>query len=797
MTRTTTLALTLLLGAGTAGAFVYQRADGHPVHWTRDLVQFVIQAGGDPSIHDGSDLTAARLAFQAWELPESRLRFRERTDAATRARTDWASDDVHMVVWDTQNTTGFFDDASGLVAVTPLDFDPRTGELLDADIIVDARRGAATSTDPRDYDLQAILTHEVGHFLGLDHSAVASSTMDPRVDFGDTLARSLEHDDRAAVAALYPLGAATSQLSGAVTLEGSPLRGAHVVAEGETGEPAAATLTDAQGRFTLQGLPAGSYAIYAQPLDGAIGPAYFQPGSIPGQVDLDFGTTFYGRSGRSSPAAPERVSVAPGASLALGTIAALPPSGITLTGVSQELYTVGQRAGLTLFGRGLYAPDTLVVSAARPGEILVSRASFRTSGASAELDVSSAATTGLRSVRVFHSQSWACAVLTGGLEVRLPGPVATGISATVGAPGDTLELLGSELQGGARVFMGREVLVPTGGGERLTVTVPALPDGTYDVIIENPDGQTTALRNAFQIVGSTTPADEPRPAGGAAPAPGASSPSPDPASPPPTGGGGGGGGGCALRPQAPAAPPWSLAALAALLLGAKARRRVRPYTEAAMAEYSKARKTQQDRATETRERILKASIECLIERGYTGTTTTEVAKRAGVSRGAQMYHFATKRDLVISTVEYLFALRNEEFRAAVSALPQQDRYDAAIDLLWSMKSSETFYAWLEVQVASRTDSELAASVIELNQRLHGMIRANFEEMFPELASVPQFAAIPEFVFALLDGMALNQISAACDAERLAMVLQSLKLMGRLLTQFQSLGLGGLLPELEV
>ena len=210
-----------------------------------------------------------------------------------------------------------------------------------------------------------------------------------------------------------------------------------------------------------------------------------------------------------------------------------------------------------------------------------------------------------------------------------------------------------------------------------------------------------------------------------------------------------------------------------------------------MSRYSKARKTQQDRATETRERILKAAVECLIERGYVGTTTTEVSKRAGVSRGAQLYHFATKRDLVISTIEYVFELRSQEFRQAVSALPQEDRYEAAIDLLWTMKSSETFYAWLEAQVASRTDPELAASMSELNQRLHATIRGNFDDLFPELAQVPHFSAIPELVLSLFDGMALNRISAGCCPEKAEEVLHSLKLMAGLLGQLRNLE--GLLP----
>lgn len=214
-----------------------------------------------------------------------------------------------------------------------------------------------------------------------------------------------------------------------------------------------------------------------------------------------------------------------------------------------------------------------------------------------------------------------------------------------------------------------------------------------------------------------------------------------------------------------------------------------------MAEYSRARPTQQDRAAETRERILKAAVECLVERGYAGTTTTEVAKRAGVSRGAQMYHFATRSSLVLTTVEYLFERRNEEFRRAVQALPERDRYPAAIDQLWHLRNSETFYAWLEVQVAARTDAELRESLRPLNKRMSAAIHQNFEELFPELAAVPHFAVIPDFVLGLMGGLALDQI-AGCEEERVARVIETLKLIGGLLDQFRSLDLGGLLPGVE-
>src|SRR5579863_6792507 len=73
---------------------------------------------------------------------------------------------------------------------------------------------------------------------------------------------------------------------------------------------------------------------------------------------------------------------------------------------------------------------------------------------------------------------------------------------------------------------------------------------------------------------------------------------------------------------------------------------------------------QDARSNETQLRLLDATIACLHERGYANTTTTEIANRAGVSRGAQLHHFPHKNDLVVRALDHLFSLRIAEMREA-------------------------------------------------------------------------------------------------------------------------------------
>src|SRR6185369_6387055 len=76
------------------------------------------------------------------------------------------------------------------------------------------------------------------------------------------------------------------------------------------------------------------------------------------------------------------------------------------------------------------------------------------------------------------------------------------------------------------------------------------------------------------------------------------------------------------------------------------------------------RRTQAERSATTRARLLDATIACLHDLGYAGTSTPEIARRAGLSRGAQLHHFPTKAELVTSAVEHLFLRRRDEFLQA-------------------------------------------------------------------------------------------------------------------------------------
>ena len=185
-----------------------------------------------------------------------------------------------------------------------------------------------------------------------------------------------------------------------------------------------------------------------------------------------------------------------------------------------------------------------------------------------------------------------------------------------------------------------------------------------------------------------------------------------------------------------------------------------------------ARRTQAERSATTREQLLNAALDGLVELGYGGTTTTVVADRAGVSRGAQLHHFPTRAALVAAAVEHLFRGLTEEYQRGFATLPPgSDRLREAIHLLWSMFTKPRYLAVLELYTAARTDEVLRKQVRPIAERHEANVRELARRYFPEPASRdPQgFEATLSLILDTMQGMAVSRFvhrRATNDPERL-------------------------------
>jgi AcrR family transcriptional regulator len=178
------------------------------------------------------------------------------------------------------------------------------------------------------------------------------------------------------------------------------------------------------------------------------------------------------------------------------------------------------------------------------------------------------------------------------------------------------------------------------------------------------------------------------------------------------------------------------------------------------------RLTKAERGAATRGRLLDATIECLVELGWTGTSTTEVVRRAGVSRGAQVHHYPSKEDLVLASIEHLLARRVEEYRLAFDELPADRRTTAeAFELLWSQCFGRSFDAWLELAIAARRSPALHERFVEVERRFADATIDRFQHMFPDQFGDREFATIAmRLTFSVLDGLAIARIAGVPDSE---------------------------------
>lgn len=183
------------------------------------------------------------------------------------------------------------------------------------------------------------------------------------------------------------------------------------------------------------------------------------------------------------------------------------------------------------------------------------------------------------------------------------------------------------------------------------------------------------------------------------------------------------------------------------------------------------RTPQAERTAATRLRLMEATVECLVELGWAGTTTTIVSERAGVSRGAQLHHFPTKQDLVVSAVAYLMDRRREELHAKLAELPRKGRVRAALDLVSTNFTTPVFFAALELWVAARTDAELHKSVAPLERAVGRETHAHAVEILGIDESRGSNRALVQATLDLLRGLGLAA-ALSDDSRRRARILDA-------------------------
>ncbi len=193
-----------LLVPATASAFEVKTAGGGtPLRWADGVVTVHVGLEDDPIV-SGSARRAALAAMATFDDELQRM-------DATVALWDGGGSDSDAPVSIRWVTSGWEDDYQAeALAITITSYDPRDGRIEHASIVVNADRYTWIADDSDAmthcsgaFDLQTVLTHELGHMLGLAHSDIPEATMFPSVGPCSSGKRRLTDDDVRAVEFLY------------------------------------------------------------------------------------------------------------------------------------------------------------------------------------------------------------------------------------------------------------------------------------------------------------------------------------------------------------------------------------------------------------------------------------------------------------------------------------------------------------------------------------------------------------------------------------------------------------------
>ncbi len=186
----------------------------------------------------------------------------------------------------------------------------------------------------------------------------------------------------------------------------------------------------------------------------------------------------------------------------------------------------------------------------------------------------------------------------------------------------------------------------------------------------------------------------------------------------------------------------------------------------------------------TRARILDAAMRLFAQLGYHATTNAVIADAAGLTRGAMLYHFASREELVEAAVAHIELHRARLFEQAAGtpAMAGVDATEHAIDVYWSLLHEQPFVAFAELEAAARTDPMLS-------QRLEGA-RSAFDhaqlggDRFGALVQAgddPRFQTSRDLGRFLLEGLAKGSMTydeAARRERLLAVIKRAVRMLNR-------------------
>ena len=169
---------------------------------------------------------------------------------------------------------------------------------------------------------------------------------------------------------------------------------------------------------------------------------------------------------------------------------------------------------------------------------------------------------------------------------------------------------------------------------------------------------------------------------------------------------------------------------------------------------------QQKKSALTRDRIVIAALQCIIEYGYESTSVAKIAKLAQLSTGAMQYHFETKIDAIKAAIEYLHDRRLADRQRDMANMPATaDPLAYGIKVYWQHLNKEHFLAYQELVIAARTHPELSAVLRPAYQKFLKTWRDDYNQQFPIWGhNQEKMDLVADAIQYLLEGLAYGRLN---------------------------------------